>query len=325
MRTESTPLWLALLDIQSGIVSRGQALGYGLDADVVDNRLRSGRWRPVHRGVYATFSGKLSREAELWAAVLRAGPGAALSHQTAAELVGLTGDRRNVIHLTVPLGRHPDPIRGAVVHRSGRIAAATHPVLLPPQTRIEETTIDLTQSAANFDAACDWLCRAVGGRLTTAARLRTTLDARPRVRWRSGLVIALAETGSGLHSILERRYVLDVERPHGLPAATRQAQTARIPRSRYVDNLYEEAGLAVELDGQLAHGPRQRQADARRDNAHAAAGFITLRYSWADVTERPCVIAQQVAEVLVRRGVPVSLHPCSPTCTVRRPRPLQAS
>ncbi|HEX5293224.1 MAG TPA: hypothetical protein VFX25_30495 [Streptosporangiaceae bacterium] len=128
MNPESTSAWLALLELQSGVVSRGQVLGHGLDDDMIENRLRSRRWRPVHWGVYATFSGRLSREAVLWAAVLRAGPGAALSHQTAAELLGLTGDRSDVIHLTVPLGRHPAPIRGAVIHRSGRIGAATHPV-----------------------------------------------------------------------------------------------------------------------------------------------------------------------------------------------------
>jgi hypothetical protein len=324
MNAESQPAWLALLELQSGIVSRGQALRHGLDDDTIENRMRSGRWRAVHRGVYSAFTGPLSREAALWAAVLRAGRGAVLSHQTAAELhgmtalPGMTGDRSAVIHLTVPLSRHPVPVQGAVVHRSDRIGAAAHPAQLPPRTRVEETTIDLTQSAATLDEAYDWICRAVGGRLTTAARLRAALENRPKVRWRAGLSIALAETGSGLHSALERRYVHDVERPHGLPAATRQAQTGRIPRARYVDNLYEAAGLAVELDGQIAHGIQQHRADLRRDNAHTAAGIATLRYNWADVTQRPCIIAQQVAEVLARCGAPVILRPCRPGCPAGR-------
>jgi Protein of unknown function (DUF559) len=317
MNTESTPAWRALLELQAGIISRGQALCHGLDDDIIESRLRAGRWCAVHWGTYATFTGGLSRDAALWAAVLRAGPGAALSHRTAAELLGITSDRSGLIHLTVPLGRHPEPIRGAVVYRSGRIAAATHPVQLPPRTRVEDTTIDLTQSAASFDEACDWVFRAVGGRLTTAARLQAALDARPKVRWRAGLTIALADAGSGVHSILEARYVRDVELPHGLPAATRQARTAEVPRARYVDNLYEEARLVVELDGQVAHGIAQRRADTRRDNAHAAAGIVTLRYGWTDVTERPCAVAQQVAEVMARRGAPVSPRPCSPTCPIR--------
>jgi hypothetical protein len=325
MNPESSPEWRAVLRLQSGIVARGQALGYGLDEDVMKRRLRAGRWRAVHRGVYATFSGRLSRDAVLWAAILRAGPGAALSHQTAAELLELTDDRSDVIHLTVPPGRHPEPICGAVVHRSGRIGTATHPAQLPPRTCVEETTIDLTQSAVRFDDAYDWLCRAVSTRLTTTARLQATLDARLKVRWRTGLKIALAEVGDGVHSVLEGRYVRDVERPHGLPTAVRQARTAQIPRSRYVDNLYEAARLVVELDGRVAHGIVHRRTDMRRDNDHAATGIATLRYSWADVTERPCAVAQQVAEVMAHRGAPVTLRPCRPRCTATAPERSQAS
>ena len=60
----------------------------------------------------------------------------------------------------------------------------------------------------------------------------------------------------------------------------RQARTARNPRSRYVDNLYQAAQLVVELDGRVAHGIAQRRTDMRRDNDHAATGVLTLRYSW---------------------------------------------
>ncbi|HEX5291445.1 MAG TPA: DUF559 domain-containing protein [Streptosporangiaceae bacterium] len=310
MNPQSASAWQELLTLQAGIVSRGQALRHGLGDDIIETRLRSGRWRAVHWGIYATFTGAPGREAALWAAVLRGGPGAALSDGTAAELLGLTGDRGDILHLTVPLGRHPEPIKGAVVHRSGRIAVATHPVQLPPRTRVEETTIEVTQSAATFDEAYDWVCRAMSGRLTTAARLQAALDRRTRVRWRARLTTALEEAALGVRSILEARYVRDVELPHGLPAARRQARTAWVPRSRYVDNLYEEAGLVVELDGRAAHGFEQRRADMRRDNAHAAAGIVTLRYSWADVTERPCAVAGQVAEVMARRGAPVLLRPC---------------
>ena len=52
--------------------------------------LRAGRWQVMHRGVYAAFNGTATRRAELWGALLRAGPDAVLSHQTAAELYGLT-------------------------------------------------------------------------------------------------------------------------------------------------------------------------------------------------------------------------------------------
>ncbi|HMH90598.1 MAG TPA: hypothetical protein VK586_05885 [Streptosporangiaceae bacterium] len=315
MRTQTDPDWAELLARQRGVVARSQSLRHGLGDDIIGSRLRSGRWIAMHRGVYATFSGEPGREAVLWAAVLRGGPGAVLSHQTAAELLGLADEPGEVIHLTVPGGRHPEAIRGVQVHRSGRARAAAHPVQLPPRTRVEDTAIDLTQSAACLDDACGWLCRAAGRRLTTAARLRAALDSRPKVRWRTDLEIALAEIGSGAHSLLEHRYIRDVERPHGLPPATRQARTGSGLRSRFVDNLYEDARLAIELDGQVAHAIEERWADMHRDNVHAAAGILTLRYNWTDVTERACIVARQVGEVLQQRGSAVTLRPCRPSCT----------
>lgn len=322
MNSEFSAAWQELLDRQAGIVSRAQAIGGGLGDEAIGHRLASGRWRAVHRGVYAAFTGELSREAVLWAAVVRAGPGAALSHQTAAELAGLADARSDVIHLTVPLGRHPEPIQGAVVHRSARIAAAMHPAQVPPRTRIEETAIDLTQTAASTDAAYGWLSRAVGRRLTTTALLRDALAARPKARRRAELLIALADIGDGAHSLLERRYVRDVERAHGLPPAGRQVRVTLAGRTSYLDDYYEAIGLAIELDGQVAHAIEQRWADMRRDNLHAAAGILTLRYTWTDVTERPCLVASQVAAVMRERGAPVTLRPCGPACLIRtRTRP----
>src|SRR5258705_11732565 len=59
---------------QCGVVSRSQALRTGLTTDMIKFRLRSGRWRLMHRGVYVTFTGVPGRGARLWAAVLSAGP-----------------------------------------------------------------------------------------------------------------------------------------------------------------------------------------------------------------------------------------------------------
>ncbi|HUZ27409.1 MAG TPA: hypothetical protein VMV07_26970 [Streptosporangiaceae bacterium] len=317
MRMDLPPDCQEVLSRQSGVISRRQAVSCRVPVAAMNNQLRTGRWQRLQSGVYATFTGVPSRDAELWAVVLRAGPGAALSHQTAAELHGMTDRRGQAIHVTVPATRHPVPVRGAIVHLASRLDQARHPALLPPRTRVEDTVIDLTQGAASFDDAFGWLCRGVGRRLTTAARLQAALDARPKVRWRAGLSAALSDIGSGVMSSLEHRYVRDVERSHGVPPARRQAKVVLGLRTRYLDNLYEDAGLAVELDGQAAHPIEDRWADMHRDNAHATAGLITLRYSWADVTLRPCLVAGQVAEVLRLRGTAVRLRRCGPRCTVQ--------
>jgi len=90
---------------QRGVLSRAQLLGLDLTKDLIASRCSQGNWQRVYPGVYAVFSGELNREAVLWAAVLRAGRGAVLSHQTAAELWGLADAPNSLIHVTIPSDR----------------------------------------------------------------------------------------------------------------------------------------------------------------------------------------------------------------------------
>jgi very-short-patch-repair endonuclease len=204
-----------------------------------------------------------------------------------------------------------------VIHRSSRADAARHPVLTPPRTRIEETTLDLAGASKDVDDAVAWLARACGARLTTPDRLRMALVARARMRWREAVMAALDDIAGGAHSVLELRYVSRVERPHGLPRAQRQVRIIRGHRTQYKDTLYTEFGVGVETDGAVAHPLEARWRDHHRDNAAAADGIITLRYSWADVTQRPCHVAGEVAAVLRQRGWSGTPRPCSPACPLR--------
>ena len=141
-------------------------------------RVRSGRWQQLHPGVYATFTGGPGHSAQLWAAVLAAGPGAVLSHETAAELQRLADKPAASIHVTVPRQRHVAAIRGVSLHRSGRAVEAVQRDSNPPRTRVEETVLDLTQTAANFDDVCGWVTRAFARDLTDEERLRAAMRQR---------------------------------------------------------------------------------------------------------------------------------------------------
>ena len=325
-----------LLDQQAGVISRGQALCCGMSESAIRVRLRNGRWQRLAAGVYATFSGEPPRLALIWAGLLAAGPGATVSHQTAAELYHLGQRRVRAIHVTVPGERQVRRAGGVlsragatglsgrapgseeppllIVHRSGRIAAARHPVLLPPRTRIEETVADLTQCAATFEEAFGWLSQACGSRLCTVSMIRGALERRKKVRYRAELQAALSDVAGGVLSPLEYRYVHGVERPHGLPAARRQVPVTLAGRRRYLDNLYQDYLLGVELDGSAAHPVAERWRDIRRDNSLARRGMLTLRYSWADVTGRRCLVAAEIAGVLAQRGWSGPVRPCSPGC-----------
>ena len=118
----------------------------------------------------------------------------------------------------------------------------------------------------------------------------------------------------GVHSPLEYRYLHGVERAHGLPRPDRQAEADRHPGRIFRDIHYRRYRVAVELDGTASHPDEQRWQDKRRDNAAAADGIFTLRYGWADVTERPCETAREIATVLARGGWPGTLRRCGPGC-----------
>jgi predicted transcriptional regulator of viral defense system len=302
---------------QRGMVTRRQALRAGLTRSAIGTRIGTGRWQRIYPGVLATFSGEPSREALLWAAVLRAGPGAALSHETAAELHGLARKPAQLIHLTVAADRRVEPVPGLAIHRSARIAQARHPCQTPPRTRIEETVLDLADTARTFDDALGWACAACGGRLTTPQRIAAAMSRRAKLRYRDALRLALDDITAGAHTILEHRYLHDVERPHGLPRAERQVRVVRGGRSQYRDALYRKYLVTVETDGRVAHPAEGRWRDVHRDNAAAADGIITLRYSWSDVTTRPCTVAAEVGAVLAQRGWPGPLRSCAPDCALR--------
>jgi hypothetical protein len=306
----------ALLIAQRGVLTRAQALDGGMTDKAIAVRLHNGRWRSLQLGVYAAFNGEPPRPSLIWAAVLRGGPDAVLSHQTAAELSGLTAAPESLIHVTVPSGARVARIPGVVLHYSGRLGRARHPVLEPARTRIEETVLDLGQAAGAVDGALGWIFLACGSRKTTAQRIAVAMALRPRMRWRTDLAMALDVAREGVHSLLEFRYLNRVERPHGLPAGTRQSPVRRGMRRQYQDVLYEAFGVVVELDGRAAHPEEFRLRDVRRDNANVAAGQVTLRYTWADVTQRPCAVTDEVSAALMRRGWRGPARRCGRHCTL---------
>jgi hypothetical protein len=188
MSGEIPPSLSEIVRWQGGVVGRQQALGAGLSAGAVASKIRYGRWQQVYHGVYATFTGPLSREARLWAAVLYAGKGARLSHETAAELHGLIDRPAALIHLTVPASRRVRPAYGLVIHISARLdEQSCFPRGVLPRTHIEATILDLVDAAGGMDAARGWVARAYRRGLTSEERLRAAMRDRRRLRWRHQL------------------------------------------------------------------------------------------------------------------------------------------
>lgn len=301
---------------QHGVVTRQQALASGLTAGAIRARLRSGKWRRLAPGVYVTFTGPVPRPALLWAAVLASGRGAMLSHDTAAEVAGLADGHATSIHVTIPAGRSAAMLPGVCHHSSIRALTARHPSRLPPQTRVEETVIDLTQSARDVRQAMTWVIRAVARRLTTVERLNEACATRKKLRWRAELRAALEDVGTGCHSMLELAYLRDVERKHSLPTAERQVSRVRRGGRWYDDVYYRAYRTIVELDGRPAHPEEARGRDMLRDNAGVVAGLRMLRYGAREVASEPCTMALQIGTVLQHNGWRGRPRACGPSCMI---------
>jgi len=305
---------------QAGAISRRQLLAAEISTKKIAKRLERRRWQQLHRGVYAVFSGPPGRETSLWAAVLRAGDGAVLSHETAAELHGLIDTPAEAIYVCIPSTRR---IRtaGIIVRTSSRTGQATQPNRDPPRTTVEETVLDLAHLARTFDDACGWITKACGRRLTTEEKLRAVLAQRKKMRWRTELDDVLAAAGDGIHSVLEYRYLRDVERAHGLPRSRHQVRVVIDGRVVYRDVYYEQYQVAVELDGRLAHPDDERWRDSQRDIKAGVQGVYTCRYGWRDVVAHACETALVQAQILRSRGWRGTPKPCSPRCPVGREWP----
>lgn len=181
---------------------------------------------------------------------------------------------------------------------------------------MEDTVLDLIAVSRSERVVIDLVLHVCQHRLTTPARLALAARARRRLRRRPLVGDLLAEARDGVASPLERRYLHDVERRHGLPRGERNRAQLVAGVRRYRDVRYRRWRLVVELDGLAAHPEDRRELDDLRDNEVAERGERTLRYGWRSVTGDPCAVARQVAGVLARGGWTGSVHACGPGCRV---------
>ncbi len=314
--------WQVLAAEQAGVVARRQLLELGYGEGQVGALLDRHRWDAVRPGVYLTFGGEPAPRAKAWAALLAAGPGAALGGTTALWLWGVLPDPPDAVTVCIPDDRHVVAGAGVRVVRRRRLDDVVHPSASPQRLRLEAALLDATDTPSTV-TLIDLVLRATNSRRTTPARILLALAGRNRHRHRALLHDVLGEAAEGVGSALERRYLRTVERPHGLPRGRRNRQERRsdgptgLPRNRYRDVEYGR--LVVELDGLEAHPRWALHLDRRRDNSAERSRRRRLGYGWREVLEDPCWVAAEVADVLAQEGWSGRPTPCGPVCRFGTP------
>ena len=318
-----------VIETQEHVFSRAQVLDHGGSDNDITRLLRRREWAQVHPGVYVDHTGPLTREQHEWAAVLYCAP-AALTGRSALRRYGVRlgreadpADALDVVQVAVARNRRVESRPSIRTVRLLRFEEDVLANLSPPRVRVEQVVLDLASAAADEAAAVSVICAAAQSRRTTAGRLLSALEVRPRLRHRALLRRILADVASGTYSVLEREFLLRVERPHGLPSGDRQRQV-RVGRSNtYRDVEYAAQATIVELDGRIGHElVIDRWDDLERDVRGLTAGALTTRLGWAQVLE-PCRTAHAVARILVTRGWVGQPRACSTTCAMGSIRGVQ--
>lgn len=289
----------ALAAAQAGVLGRGQLLAHGISRRVISRFLADGIIGVLTPGVYLVGPGSawLGRA---WAGILLGGEHSALGSSTAGYLHGLIREEPAEITVFTPAD-HSNRLGWRFV-RASRMGRGE-----PPRVGLEATVLDLCAERDEDDIAA-LLSDVISNRRTTTKRLVTELAGRRRQPNRRLLRDILGDVEAGAHSALERRFLVNVERAHGLPEAVRQARAGYRHRA---DAWYREYGVLAELDSKLHHTGGAAFRDMARDNDHALAGLLTLRLGWGDVSGvAACRTALVIGQVLMSRGWEGPIQPC---------------
>lgn len=299
---------------QDEVLTTSQLRALGLSADVVERAVAGGSFQRLHRGVVVVHSGPVSWRTRARAALLRAGPGAHLSHAAAGYVLQYLERPPGVVDVSIPARRRVAPSPGMRVHRVRHLEGEV--VARFPVTTRASTVLDLVGSARSADEAVAVVAAAMRSG-TWPEHVIAAAGARQRLPRRDLLLEMLAAVADGAESPLELRYHRDVERRHGLPRSTRQGWELVGDRWIRADVRYPLLGVRVELDGCFAHPGGRTDADTWRDNTVAIAhAELTLRYRWRHVAGEPCATAVQVAKALRSRGWAESPRLCGPGCAI---------
>ena len=306
MREENVKVRVAALaSRQRGRVKRPQLLALGVSNSTIDRWVRSGYLFRVLPGVYAVGHLATSEDANLFAAVLYAGPGAGLDGLTAGRWRGLVKWRKPIaIEVATPrkckslavnspgntLGERIKVRRWPAMERVEHRGIPTVPV--PHIVRSLAATGDLqlvreVLSQMDFmrildPVALKQLCgRGVPGSpvLNEALGRLQPLFARARSPFEIKLIVVCEDTNTPMPEINEKIAGFEV------------------------DALWREEMLIVECDGKGNHGTElQRRRDAARDAKLKPLGFLVIRYSYERLDDPWAIHADIMRHLEERRG-----------------------
>jgi very-short-patch-repair endonuclease len=269
-----------------GVLSIAELRDCGLSDWAVQRRVERGWLHRMHMGVYAVGHMALPREGYFLGAVKACGPGAALSHFSAAELQEFLDPENRLPHVVIPApGTRAHP--GIRVHRTACLDPADLTrVAGIPVTTPARTIADLAPLLSDRGLR-RLVRRAQGERRVGVQQLMDTLERlgprRGSRRLRGIIATGPAPTRSELENVVLDLILRggfehpDVNKPLVI-AGRRVVPDFRWPRER----------LVVEADGAAWHdNPVAKVEDRERQALLEAHGERVMRVTWDEAIAEP--------------------------------------
>lgn len=230
------------------------------------------------------------------AAVLACGPGAVLSHASAAAHWDLRRSQAALIDITVPSRTGRSRRRNIRLHRSGTLTADQCTVRDGiPLTTVARTLVDL---ADRYD-------QRTAERATDQAEVLGLFD-------RTAAEEAIAANRGRRGAEVMRRLLEDYRAGEGLTESDLEDEFLRLcdrfgirrPETQVwigsdrPDFVWRDIGLVVETDGWRWHGGRARwEANQRKALRLQRRGLTVVRFSYLQVFKEPAEVAANLAEL----------------------------
>lgn len=236
------------------------------------------------------------------AAVFACGEGAALSHRSAAELLGLHRDERKTIDVTTSR-RGGRRLAGIQAHSARQLHSSDLTIVSAiPCTSVPRTLLDISEivNRRTLERAVD---RAEILRVFDLGALEEVLS---RADGRRGVALLLSILNEYTQPAITQSELEEL-----VLAICSQFGIRRPPVNQWidleggavkVDFLWPEERLVLEADGRNVHGTRRAfEQDRRRDQRLMLAGYRVMRCTWRQIANDPAVVAERVSRLLAAR------------------------
>lgn len=274
-------------EAQHGVIQHSQAVALAPTRSAARHELHQARWAKAANGIHRLIGAPQTDDQALMADVLRAGPGASISHRSAAALWGVPGEEHLPTHVSRPGHSSGKRLSGFVVHEARCLNADQVTTLRGlPLVRPERVPFDLANIGVKAERVERVVDRLWSDRLVSGRSLRRVLDSLPKRGFRGTALLRkiLKDRGeewvppaSGLESramsLLERNGCIGFERQVDLGADEWVGR---------VDFINRVSKVVIEVQGDRHHAALSSQRDDSERFAQLEASGFTVVAVWED-------------------------------------------